>query len=152
MQFFQKKSLSGEVLALALHLGVFGAGLHPDGPGCPEKPETNPVLHAEQTLLQQLSQKINPLACPYSCPTPWCLWCWTSARWSWSPANTCMANIIILNNSYYCNFSKKSISEDVQVQILKEPVDASHAEKTLGLWVIPQDYPRGVVVPIRISV
>ena len=21
-------------LALALHLGVFGAGLHPDGPGC----------------------------------------------------------------------------------------------------------------------
>ena len=36
--FFSKNSLSGEVLALALHLGVFGAGLHPDGPGCPEKP------------------------------------------------------------------------------------------------------------------
>ena len=35
---FSKNSLSGEVLALALHLGVFGAGLHPDGPGCPEKP------------------------------------------------------------------------------------------------------------------
>ena len=56
-----------------------------------------------------------------------------------------MVNIIILNNSYYCNFSKKSISDDVQVQILKEPVDASHAEKTLGLWVIPQDSPRRVV-------
>ena len=48
---FSKNSLPGEVLALALHLGVFGAGLHPDGPGCPEKPETNPVLHAEQPLL-----------------------------------------------------------------------------------------------------
>ena len=35
---FSKKSLSGEVLALALHLGVFGVGLHPDGPGCPETP------------------------------------------------------------------------------------------------------------------
>ena len=58
----------------------------------------------------------------------------------------------IINNSYYCNFSKKSISEDVQVQILKEPVGASHSDKTLGLWVIPQDSPRGVVVPIRISV
>ena len=38
MHFFSKNSLSGEVLALALHLGVFGAGLHPDGPGCPETP------------------------------------------------------------------------------------------------------------------
>ena len=37
MQFSQNL-LSGEVLALALHLGVFGAGLHPDGPGCPETP------------------------------------------------------------------------------------------------------------------
>ena len=35
---FSKNSLPGEVLALALHLGVLGAGLHPDGPGCPEKP------------------------------------------------------------------------------------------------------------------
>ena len=35
---FSKNSLPGEVLALALHLGVFGAGLHPDGPGCPEIP------------------------------------------------------------------------------------------------------------------
>ena len=35
---FSKKSLLGEVLAIALHLGVFVAGLHPDGPGCPEKP------------------------------------------------------------------------------------------------------------------
>ena len=36
-QFFQKFTL-GEVLGLALHLGVFGAGLHPDGPGCPQTP------------------------------------------------------------------------------------------------------------------
>ena len=35
---YSKNSLPGEVLALALHLGVFGAGLHPDGPGCPETP------------------------------------------------------------------------------------------------------------------
>ena len=34
MQIFQKKVLLGEVLALALHLGVFGAGRHPDGAGC----------------------------------------------------------------------------------------------------------------------
>ena len=30
--------MPGEVLVLALHLGVFGAGLHPDGPGCRETP------------------------------------------------------------------------------------------------------------------
>ena len=42
IQFFQKNSLPGEVLALALHIGVFGAGLHPDGPGCPEKPLNQP--------------------------------------------------------------------------------------------------------------
>ena len=35
---FSSDSLSGEVLALALHLGVFGAGLHPDGLGCQETP------------------------------------------------------------------------------------------------------------------
>ena len=36
MQFVQK-ILSGEVLGLALHLGVFSAGIHPDGPGRPLK-------------------------------------------------------------------------------------------------------------------
>ena len=35
---FPKKSIPGHVLALALHLDVFGAGLQPDGPGCPETP------------------------------------------------------------------------------------------------------------------
>ena len=69
---FAQNSIPGEVLALALHLGVFGAGLHPDGPGCPEKPETNPVLHAEQTLLQQLFQKIKPWGCPGSGPPGTC--------------------------------------------------------------------------------
>ena len=33
-----KNSLTGEVLALALHLGVLGAGLDPDGPGYLETP------------------------------------------------------------------------------------------------------------------
>ena len=33
-----KKSISGDVLDLGLHLAVLGAGLGPDGPGCPEKP------------------------------------------------------------------------------------------------------------------
>ena len=32
------KKINGDVLALALHFGVFGAGLQPDGPGCPETP------------------------------------------------------------------------------------------------------------------
>ena len=35
---FPKISIPGHVLALALHLDVFGAGLQPDGPGCPETP------------------------------------------------------------------------------------------------------------------
>ena len=35
---FSIKSISGDVLARALHLGVFGAGLQPDGPGCLETP------------------------------------------------------------------------------------------------------------------
>ena len=35
---FPKKLITWHVLALALHLGVFGAGLHPDGPGCRETP------------------------------------------------------------------------------------------------------------------
>ena len=40
-----------------------------------------------------------------------------------------MANIIILNNSYYCNIPKKSIPGDVQAQVLQEPVGASHADQ-----------------------
>ena len=35
---FPKKSIPGDVIALALHLGVFGAGLQPDGPDCQETP------------------------------------------------------------------------------------------------------------------
>ena len=35
---FSQKSIPGHALALALHLGVFGAGLQPDDPGCPETP------------------------------------------------------------------------------------------------------------------
>ena len=69
---YSKNSLPGEVLALALHLDVFGAGLHPDGPECPEKPEINPVLHTEQPLLQQLSQKIDSWGCPGPGPPGTC--------------------------------------------------------------------------------
>ena len=35
--FAQKSSLGG-VLALRLLVAVYGPGLGPDGPGCPEKP------------------------------------------------------------------------------------------------------------------
>ena len=42
---FAQKSSPGGVLALGLLLAVYGPGLGPDGPGCPEKPETNPVDH-----------------------------------------------------------------------------------------------------------
>ena len=67
---FPKKSIPGHVPALALHLDVFGAGLQPDGPGCPETPSNSQYNHTLQPLLLQLSQKINPWACPCSCPTP----------------------------------------------------------------------------------
>ena len=40
-------------IAFALHLGVFGAGLHPGGPGCPEKPWNGHHYHPEQPLLMQ---------------------------------------------------------------------------------------------------
>ena len=40
-----------------------------------------------------------------------------------------MGNVIILNNSYYCNFSKKLLSEDVQVQVHQEPVGAYHVDQ-----------------------
>ena len=42
---FAQKSSPGSVLALGLLLAVYGSGLGPDGPGCPEKPLTNPVNH-----------------------------------------------------------------------------------------------------------
>ena len=65
------------VLALCLLMAVYGPGHGPDGPGGPEKPETNPVLHAEHLLSQQLSQKIMPWGRPCSWTIPGCLWPWT---------------------------------------------------------------------------
>ena len=35
---FAQKSSPGAVLALGVLLAVYGPGLGPDGPGCPEKP------------------------------------------------------------------------------------------------------------------
>ena len=35
---FPQKSSPGVILALGLLLAVYGPGLGPDGPGCPEKP------------------------------------------------------------------------------------------------------------------
>ena len=46
---YSKNSLPGEVLALALHLGVLGAGLHPDGPGCQEAPCNGHYNHPDQS-------------------------------------------------------------------------------------------------------
>ena len=48
-----------------------------------------------------------------------------------------MTNIIILNNSYYCNFSKKSIPGDVRAQVLQEPVGASHADQGRNSGSLP---------------
>ena len=42
----------------------------------------------EQPLLMQLFQKFTPWGSPCSCPTPWCLWGWTSPRWSWMSGKT----------------------------------------------------------------
>ena len=69
---FSQKSSPGGVLALGLPLAVYCPGLGPDGPEGPEEPETNPVLHAEQPLLQQLFQKINSWGCPGSGPPGTC--------------------------------------------------------------------------------
>ena len=80
---FAQKSIPWVVLPLVLLLAVFGAGagpgLDPDGPGGPEKPKTNPLFHSQQLLVIQLCPEVNPLGCPCSCPTPGCLWCWTTA-------------------------------------------------------------------------
>ena len=43
---FPGKSIPGEVFALGEHLGVFGAGLGPDGPGFPETPSNDQYNHA----------------------------------------------------------------------------------------------------------
>ena len=43
---FPRKSITGDVLALGLHLAVLGAGLGPDGPGCPETPSNDQYYHA----------------------------------------------------------------------------------------------------------
>ena len=66
---FTQKSSPGGILALGL---LLGPGLGPDGPGCPGKPETNPVLLAEQPLLQQLSQKNDSWGRPGSGPPGTC--------------------------------------------------------------------------------
>ena len=42
---FSKKSIPGHVLVFALNLGVFGAGLQPEGPGCLETPSNSQYNH-----------------------------------------------------------------------------------------------------------
>ena len=42
----------------------------------------------EQPLLMQFFQKFTLWGSPCSCPTPWCLWGWTSPRWSWMSGKT----------------------------------------------------------------
>ena len=43
--FPKKKTIPGDVLARALNLCVFGAGLQPDGPGCLETPLNGQYNH-----------------------------------------------------------------------------------------------------------
>ena len=42
----------------------------------------------EQPILIQFFQKFTLWGSPCSCPTPWCLWGWTSPRWSWMSGKT----------------------------------------------------------------
>ena len=42
----------------------------------------------EQPMIMQFFQKFTLWESPCSCPTPWCLWGWTSPRWSWLSGNT----------------------------------------------------------------
>ena len=44
--FLENQSIPGEVLALGQHLGVFGTGLGPYGPGFPETPSNDQYNHA----------------------------------------------------------------------------------------------------------
>ena len=53
-----------------LLLAVYGPGLGPDGPGCPGKHQTNPVLSAEQHLFPQLCPEINSWGRSCSPTTP----------------------------------------------------------------------------------
>ena len=41
----------------------------------------------EQPMIMQFFQKFTLWESPCSCPTPWCLWGWTSPRWSWLSGN-----------------------------------------------------------------
>merc|ERR1711994_1192950 len=84
----------------------------------------------EQPLLMQSFQKFTFWGSPCFCPTPWCLWGWTSPRWSWMSGKTFKpTQFYMLNNLCFNNFSKKSIPGDVRAQVLQEPVGASHADQ-----------------------
>ena len=84
----------------------------------------------EQPILMQFFQKFTLWGSPCSCPTPWCLWGWTSPRWSWMSGKTFKpTQFYMLNNLCFNNFSKKSIPGDVRAQVLQEPVGASHADQ-----------------------
>ena len=50
--------------------------------------KTNPVLHVQQPLFQQLCPEIKPWERPCYWPTPGCLWPWTWPRWSWLSGKT----------------------------------------------------------------
>ena len=67
---FLRKLILGEVLVL--HLDVLIAGLGLDGPPCPEIPQSNPVNHPQQVLVQQLCPEINFWGCPGSGPPGTC--------------------------------------------------------------------------------
>ena len=57
------------------------------------------LKNPEQPISMQFFQKFTLWGSPCSCHTSWCLWCWTSPRWSWlSVKYLKVAIIIILNN------------------------------------------------------
>ena len=106
------------------------SGPHPDGPGCPEKVEINPPNHPKQLLFQQLCSKINPWCRPCSRPTPGSLWCLDLTQMVLAVRKTLKTTHLNIPNSFcFNNFAQKSIPGDVRVQVLQEPVGASHADQ-----------------------
>ena len=88
VQWTQKDPLSCPVVLNGITQPLWGKMAMTYGSGCPETPLDGQYDDPWQLLLLQLAKKFNPWGCPCSCPTPWCLRCWSSPRWSWLSGNT----------------------------------------------------------------
>ena len=75
------------------------------------------MQNPEQQIIMQFFETLTLWGCPFSCPTPWCLWGWTSPRRSWLLGNLLIwplwSSWSILNNHYLYNFSENSLSGEV---------------------------------------